>query len=533
MSLYLLSLIGSGAGFMTQMLVSGYWATAFSNDIFYYSINLAFYLLALGIGSLLSNRFKHPTFKQLGHLIIGLLAVTGFSIPFLKWGIGHFGNAVLFPIGVVTIAGVLNGLVVPLTLRIGVKYPRMSLGTLFFIDYSAATLFAFLFTFVFLIPLGYSKTALLISISSTLIVTVIFIFQVFLQEKKIPLKSMSLIVATLILPTSFYFGSGGHVAPRMDRSGVAKILHNEQSHYQKIVLTEETSGERRFESGLKHVLFLDGFVQFSTVDEKSYHFCLVDVPVMAGWYQKQPIKRVLILGGGDGLAARNLLNHSEVEGITLVELDPSMIKLARENAIVREYNKDSLRNPKVEVIIDDAFRWVQENQESLKGQFDLILIDFPAPKNLTLARLFAAEFYRSAFTLLKPNGWVSIQAGPSYSFEDPTRKTISEVTASILKTVESINYHAFPYVTPQDSEAFVFATQDSTFDMATFSRSIGINTGGWLAGLCRYDKGWKIPPVEKNTLNTLRLSQYMLSWFRKAGDVFFYYRGNHLVLLPD
>ena len=84
-SLYLLSLIGSGAGFMTQMLVSGYWATAFSNDIFYYSINLAFYLLALGIGSLLSNRFKHPTFKQLGHLIIGLLAVTGFSIPFLKY----------------------------------------------------------------------------------------------------------------------------------------------------------------------------------------------------------------------------------------------------------------------------------------------------------------------------------------------------------------------------------------------------------------------------------------------------------------
>jgi spermidine synthase len=511
---------------MTQMLVSGYWTTAFSHDVFYYSINLAVYLLALGLGSLLSNRFKQPTLKTLTLLILALLAVTGVAIPFLRLGIKQFGNVILFPLLVVFSAGTLNGTVIPLCLKLGEKYSRMSLGLLFFIDYCAASLFAFLFAFVLLIPLGYSKTGLVMSCLSSFLVIGILGWQ------KALTRSVSVfILAVILFPVSFYFVTGAHVAPRMDRTGTARIIHNEQSHYQKIILTEEESPKE--EGDFEHILFLDGFIQFSSSSEKAYHLCLADIPSVAASFQQNPIEKILILGGGDGLAARNFLKSNRIKKLTLVELDPAMIRLAKEHPIIKKYNMDSLSDPRVEIVVQDAFRWVREQQTTQYEKYDLIVIDFPAPKNLTLARLFSAEFYSSVFKLLSPKGFVSIQAGPSYSFEDPTRTTLSKVTASIMKTIGSIGYPAFPYVNPQDSEAFILSTKDSAFDMEKFSRKIGIYTGAPLSLFCRFDKGWKNPPVEKNTLNTLRLSRYMLDWFKQIGDSYFYYRGNHLIFLPE
>jgi len=511
---------------MTQMLVSGYWTTAFSHDVFYYSINLAVYLLALGVGSLLSDRFKEASLKTLALLILTLLTVTGIAIPFLRLGIKGFGNVIFFPLSVVFLAGILNGTVIPLSLKLGEKYSRMSLGLLFFIDYCAASLFAFLFAFVLLIPLGYSKTGLVLSVLSSL-----GVMGVLWREKKLTRSLASFLLLVLLMPVSFYFATGAHVAPRMDRTGNSKIIHNEQSHYQKIILTEEQSSKTS--EGLEHILFLDGFIQFSSFSEQNYHLCLVDIPLVAASFQAVPSENILILGGGDGLAARNFLKNNRVKKLTLVELDPAMIRLAKDNPIVKKYNKDSLRDPRVEVVVQDAFRWVREQQEVQKEKYDLIVIDFPAPKNLTLARLFSSEFYSSVFKLLSPKGFVSIQAGPSYSFEDPSRTTLSKVTASIIKTVGSVGYRAFPYVNPQDSEAFILSTKDSAFDMETFSRKVGIYTGGALGIFCRFDKGWKIPEIEKNTLNTLRLSRYMLDWFKQIGESFFYYRGNHLIFLPE
>jgi spermidine synthase len=526
--LYLFSLLGSGAGFMTQMLVSGYWTTAFSQDVYYFSVNLAFYLLALGLGSLISLRIPRVSYRGLAGVLIALFIVAGGSISFLRLGIKYFGNTIWVPLCPVIFAGVLTGLVIPLTLRLGEKYPRMSLGFLFFIDYGAATLFSVVFSFYLLIPLGYSKTALLMVLLSS-VLTLMGLAWIRELSGKLVLGSF----LGFVFCFGLYFLSGAHVAPRMDHSGVAKIIHNEQSHYQKIVLTEEVSAPGSKDQNPQYVLFLDGFVQFSSRDEQNYHLCLADIPMFALNFYQRRVSQVLILGGGDGLAARNILRNPTVEAVKLVELDPAMIRLASENPQVRKLNLDSLHHPKVKVEIADAFRWVQDHRNDLREKFDLILIDFPAPKNLTLSRLFSAEFYRAALQLLKPGGFASIQAGPSYSFEDPQRKTLSKVTASLLKTIASLGYRSFPYATPEDSEAFVLVASDKTFDMEKFARQIGIYTGGLLATLCRYDSHWGFPSVEKNTLNTLKLSQYMNDWFQQYGKVFFYYRGNHLVFLPD
>ena len=494
------------------MLISGYWTTAFSEDVFHYSINLASYLFALGVGSSVSKKIKHTRVETLSTVVFLVSFLSGASIPLLRLTIKAFGNAFVFPILILMLSGILCGMIIPLALRILEKTTKASLGLLFFIDYSAATIFTFLFTFVFLVPLGYTKTGLLMCFISSLSVFVI-----------LGMGGVGSIV-------SFAYVT---VAPTSDRTGVAKVILNEQSYYQKILMTEEYRISSRRLPIKEQILFLDGFVQFSSDGEANYHFCIANVPCLAASHSKKIIRQALVLGGGDGLVVRNLLDKNSIEKITLVELDPAMIRLAKENPILKSYNQDSLNKPRVEIIVADAFRWVMEQYKSPRNKYDLIVIDFPLPKNFTLARLFSAEFYRAVFELLAPDSFVTIQAGPSYLLEDERHITVSKITSSILKTVRAVGVSAFPYVSPDEREAFVMATNDKNFSMEEFSREQGFLGNAPLSVICRYEPKWLIPDVEINTLNTLPLSRYVYQWHKTNTDKLFFYRGNHLIFLPD
>jgi spermidine synthase len=207
-----------------------------------------------------------------------------------------------------------------------------------------------------------------------------------------------------------------------------------------------------------------------------------------------------------------------------------MIRLAKEHPVFLKYNYRGLHSSKVHVHEQDAFTWVGTNHE----KYDLIIIDFPAPKNLTLARLFSLEFYNKVKKLLKDTGFISIQAGPSYSFSDPNGDTLSEVTASIEKTLVTIGFSAQAYVASKDSEAFVLAWKNPAFEMEAFAKKLGMYNDNGVGSLCMYKKSWKRPVgVSINTLNTLPISRYMLEWFREYQGSFFVYRGTHSVFLPD
>ncbi|MFM8314246.1 MAG: spermidine synthase [Deltaproteobacteria bacterium] len=513
---------------MTQMLVSGYWTSAFSEDVFYYSVNLATYLLFLGVGSYLSKKVTQPSLAFLAGIVLVLASLSGSAIPILRFGIKGFGNLIIVPLALMALSGLLCGMIIPLALRIANDEKKVSLGLLFFIDYLAAILFTLIFTYVCLVPLGYSKTGLVLGIGSSLVVVMALLFNRECQKKLFGLAAIS-----MILPLAAFYFAQVHIAPRMDRTGVAELILNEQSHYQKILMTEENKVSENGTPIKERLLFLDGFIQFSSETEENYHLCIADIPLLAASVEKIPVKTALVLGGGDGLAVRNLLKSHQIEKITLVELDPVMIRLSRENPILRGYNKDSLSHPKVEVIVADAFRWVMEQYRKPRNKYDLIVIDFPWPKNLTLARLFSAEFYRATFQLLSEKGFVTIQAGPSYLREDPSRTTLSKISASILNTVRSVGLKAFPYVSPEEREAFVMGTKNSSFDMEKFSQEVSIFGNGVLSVLCRYDSGWQMPEVKINTLNTLPVSRYMYDWNRANRDRLYFYRGNHLIFLPD
>jgi spermidine synthase len=118
-----------------------------------------------------------------------------------------------------------------------------------------------------------------------------------------------------------------------------------------------------------------------------------------------PGAAVLVLGGGDGLAVRELLKYPGIEEIQLVDLDPTMTSLARSFPLLRDLNRDSLHSPRVRVTNEDAYLWLGPDH----GQFDVVIVDFPDPNNFSLGKLYTTHFYRLLRRALRSGAPVAIQ----------------------------------------------------------------------------------------------------------------------------
>src|SRR5262249_20289948 len=116
--------------------------------------------------------------------------------------------------------------------------------------------------------------------------------------------------------------------------------------------------------------------------------------------------RVLVLGGGDGLAVREILKYPQIEKITLVDLDPEMTSLFSRLPMLTALNQSSLTSPRVQVTNSDAFPWVDSNTDS----FDFIVIDFPDPTNYSIGKLYTTAFYRAVARHLSTQGFLVVQS---------------------------------------------------------------------------------------------------------------------------
>ena len=193
----------------------------------------------------------------------------------------------------------------------------------------------------------------------------------------------------------------------------------EQSEYKKIVVAKHKNDVR---------LYIDGNVQFSSRDEYRYHEALVHVPMS---YVESP-RDILILGGGDGMAARELLKYPDTN-ITLVDLDPVITELCRTSPIIRELNHRSLENSRVHVISTDAYKYL----ESVNRQFDLIIVDLPDPNNTSLNKLYTNVFYRMCGRALRDGGILNIQSTSPYYAK--------RAFWCIHKTLKSEGFNVRPY----------------------------------------------------------------------------------------
>jgi spermidine synthase len=170
------------------------------------------------------------------------------------------------------------------------------------------------------------------------------------------------------------------------------VVFTATTPYQRIVVTSGRGGHR---------LFLNGNLQFAERDEYRYHEALVH-PVMSA--HGAP-KKIAVLGGGDGMAVREVLKYPGVESVTLVELDPAMTNLFSQQPALKRLNGDALLSPKVHVVNADAFQWLDKSAD----MFDVIVVDFPDPTNFSIGKLYTNSFYALLDRHLSASGYAVIQ----------------------------------------------------------------------------------------------------------------------------
>jgi spermidine synthase len=205
---------------------------------------------------------------------------------------------------------------------------------------------------------------------------------------------------------------------------VDNVIYAKSSSYQRIVVTKGKTG---------YSLFLNGNLQFNSFDEYRYHEALVH-PAFAA-HDGSP-RRILVLGGGDGLAVREILKYPNIESVTLVDLDPLMTEISKSVAALGELNKNSMNDPRVSVVNTDAFVWLDNNDLE---PFDVAIVDFPDPNNFALGKLYTTRFYNLLKKKLKPDAAVVIQTtSPLFA-----RKSFW----CIMKTLEASGFQVKPFNT--------------------------------------------------------------------------------------
>jgi spermidine synthase len=199
-----------------------------------------------------------------------------------------------------------------------------------------------------------------------------------------------------------------------------EVIFSRNTRYQRIVLT-------RWKDDLR--LFLNSHLQFSSRDEYRYHEALVHPGLAA----LPGARRVLVLGGGDGLAVREILKYPSVQNVTLVDLDPEMTHLFSTHPVLSGLNQHSLTASRVHVINADAFRWLDTNQD----RYDFIVADFPDPTSYSLGKLFTTTFYRLAAKHLSAGGLLVVQStSPLFARQSYW---------CIVETVKQAGLRTYPY----------------------------------------------------------------------------------------
>jgi len=171
------------------------------------------------------------------------------------------------------------------------------------------------------------------------------------------------------------------------------IIYSKTTRYQRIVLT-------RWREDIR--LYLNGNIQFSSIDEARYHEALV-IPALEACARPGD---VLILGGGDGMTAREVLKYSSVRRVVLVDIDPVMTAIGRERPELRRLNQNALNSPRVQVVHMDAMQFV----ENSKAAFDAIIVDLPDPSTGALSKLYSRSFYSLCARRLRAGGVLVTQA---------------------------------------------------------------------------------------------------------------------------
>lgn len=392
--LFLSTFLIATCGLVYELVAGALASYLLGDSVFQFSTVIGAYLTAMGVGSWLSRYIDTHLVRRFVEVEIAVALLGGFEAPLLYAGFTYTPafRAVLYV--VVFMVGVGVGLELPLLMRILEHRTSMKelVARVMALDYIGALAASLLFP-LFLVPtLGLLRTSLALG----LVNAGVALWTTFLFDAPPPVLTRLRIYAVgAILALGVGLGLAETAERRMEADLFADpVVLSVQTPYQRLVVTH-SAGDTR--------LFIDGALQFSSVDEYRYHEALVHPAMLA---VADP-RRVLVLGGGDGLAVREALRHPEVTSITLVDLDPEMTRLFRDRGDLAALNDHSLADPRVTIVNRDAFLWVREHAGD---PFDVVVIDLPDPNNFGLGKLYTAQFYRLLGRVLAPGAAIGVQA---------------------------------------------------------------------------------------------------------------------------
>lgn len=385
------------------------------------SLIVAGYIAALGVGALLVKPLlAHAaiTFIAVEALlgVIGGLSAAALYMVFAFLD-GSVGSTWVLAVSTALIGG-LVGAEVPLLMTLlqsgrvtGAADAGRTLANLNAADYLGALLGGLVWPFLLLPQLGMIRGAAatgMINLAAAAVVA-LFLLRHVVSTRQLLLALCALAAALGLLATLLLRSADVETTSRQ-RLYADPIVAYRHTPYQEIVVTRRGNDTR---------LYLDGGLQFSTRDEYRYTESLVYPAVGKG------ARSVLVLGGGDGLVARELLRLPGVSKIVQVELDPAVIDIAR--TTLRGANGGSLDNPRVAVVTQDAMNWLRGPD---LDRFDAIIVDLPDPDTPVLGRLYSAEFYALAARALAPGGLMAVQAGSPFSTPTAYWRTVSTIRAA-------------------------------------------------------------------------------------------------------
>ena len=379
------------------------------DSVLQFSTVIGCYLFAMGIGSWLSRFIERQLVAQFLRieLLVGLVGGLMPALLFVAHGSlppGHGGVFRVLLYTMVGLVGTLVGLEIPLVMRILKRHfserwaLRELVSQVLTFDYLGALVVAVAFPLLFVPHLGLVRTGVFFGLlNAAVAVWALWIFRTELRRFGAHVAACAAVVATLVM---VMLGAEPLSSWAEDRFYGDPILVRESSDYQRVVVTTGRAGVR---------LYLNGNLQFHSRDEYRYHESLVH-PALAA--HGAP-RRVLVLGGGDGLAVREVLRHPGVEHITLVELDPHMTRLFAQHPSLVALNGGALASPKLKVVNADAYTWLEQATQATPGQagetFDVIVIDFPDPSNFSLGKLYTTSFYQRVDQALSAGGYMVVQ----------------------------------------------------------------------------------------------------------------------------
>jgi spermidine synthase len=416
-------LVIATAGLVYELCMAAVASYVLGDSVTQFSTVIGVYLSALGLGAYLSRFIEHKLSERFVDVELATALVGGLSAPGLFFAFAQTGAFRLVLYVTVVAVGVLVGLELPLLMRIlrrELAFKELVAKALTF-DYAGALVGSLAFSLLLVPRLGLVQTSLLCGLLNALVgLASTWVLATTASEKQAMARARLRAAAIAVILLGLFAAGDRLLALAESQIYAGRVLLVRQSPYQRIVLSER---------GVHFDLYLNGNLQFSSADEHRYHEALVH-PAMAVAARRA---RVLVGGGGDGLAVREILRWPEVERVVLVDLDPEMTDLARTHPLLVAQNRAALSDPRVTIENADAMGWFAKSSE----RFDVVVLDFPDPSNYSLGKLYSLELYRSVKQLVAPGGALVVQsASPLFA---------RRAYWCIIATLESAGFSVLPY----------------------------------------------------------------------------------------